>query len=99
MPDLTCREFVRFLDDYIDGTQPTEVRAEFERHLAICPPCVDYLKTYRDTISLARAACAEDPSLPAPGDVPEELIQIILSSRPTRRSSPSQKDSAADSGS
>ena len=83
MTKLTCREFIQFLDDYVDNTQPAEVRAEFERHLETCPYCVDYLRTYRDTIALARGACAEDPSVPPPADVPEELIQIIIKSRPT----------------
>ncbi len=82
MPELSCQELIRFLDDYVDDTQPAELRAEFERHLEICPDCVDYLKTYRDTISLARGACAEDPSAPPPDDIPDELIQIILRSRP-----------------
>ncbi len=81
MPDLSCREFIQFLDDYVDDTQPAEVRAEFERHLKACPDCVDYLKTYRDTISLARGACAADPSAPPPDNIPDELIEIILKSR------------------
>ena len=81
MPDLSCQELVQFLDEYVENTQPDGVRAEFERHLESCPDCVDYLKTYRDTISLARGACAEDPSAPPPDDIPDELIQIILKSR------------------
>ena len=82
MPELTCREFIDFLDDYVEGKQGADVRAKFERHLEDCPHCVDYLKTYRDTISLARDVCSADPSLPPPDDVPEELIQAILNSRP-----------------
>ncbi len=82
MSELTCREFIDFLDDYVEGRQAADVRARFERHLEDCPYCVDYLETYRDTISLARDACSADPSLPAPEDVPEKLIQAILDSRP-----------------
>ena len=81
MPELTCREFIDFLDDYVDGQLAADVRSKFERHLKDCPYCVDYLKTYRGTISLAREACLADPSLPAPDNVPEELIQAILDSR------------------
>ena len=82
MPELTCREFIDFLDDYVEGKQAIHVRAKFDRHMKECPYCVEYLKTYRDTISLARGACAADPSLPAPPGAPEELIQAILNSRP-----------------
>lgn len=81
MTELTCQEFIRYLDDYISDSQPVDVRAEFERHVQTCPDCVDYLKTYRDTITMARDACVEDPSASPPPDVPEELIQIILKSR------------------
>ena len=82
MPDVTCREFIDFLDDYVEEKQAADVRAKFERHLENCPSCVDYLRTYKDTISLSRAACSADPSLPTPDDAPEELIQAILKSRP-----------------
>jgi len=53
------------------------VRAVFDAHLAACPECVTYLRTYRDTIRLVKDACrdAED-SLPA--DVPEGLVGAIL---------------------
>ena len=56
MPELTCRELIDFLDDYIEGSQQAGVRTRFEVHLERCPYCVDYLKTYRDTISHARGA-------------------------------------------
>ena len=81
MPKLTCREVIDFLDEYTDGNQTADVRANFERHMEDCPYCVEYLKTYRDTVSLARDACSTDPSLPAPDDVPEKLIRAILKSR------------------
>ena len=82
MADLSCQDFIEFLDDYVDQSQAQEVRATFEQHLEACPMCVEYLKTYRDTIELARGACGEDELLPTPDDVPEELIEIILKSRP-----------------
>ena len=65
MREMSCREFIDFLDDYVAGKQADDVRAKFERHLEECPYCVDYLKTYKDTIALARKACAADPLLPA----------------------------------
>jgi anti-sigma factor RsiW len=75
--ELTCREFIDFLDDYLTGDQPAKVRAEFERHLSICPVCVDYLKTYRAAVRLAAASGEQE----IPADAPEELIQAILAAR------------------
>ena len=75
---MTCREFVNFLDDYIDGQQSAEMRSRFEQHLALCPHCVAYLKTYRDTIRLGKAAFADLDRL-VPAQVPEGLVKAILS--------------------
>lgn len=72
---LPCREFVQFLDDYCDERLPAEQRAVFERHMQLCSPCVDYLDSYRLTVRLGRASCAELPELP------EKLIQAILRAR------------------
>ena len=62
---------------YLDNELATSERAEFDRHLAVCPPCVNYLKTYEKTVLLTKAA-AEDP---VPADVPESLVQAILAAR------------------
>jgi predicted anti-sigma-YlaC factor YlaD len=74
---MTCRELIDFLDDYLAGTQPDDVRQVFEGHLAICLHCREYLRTYRDTVSLVKAACSE-PDTPLPADAPPELVEAIL---------------------
>ena len=50
---------------------------EFERHLAVCASCVNYLKTYEQTVILAKVS-GDDA---VPEDVPESLIQAILAAR------------------
>lgn len=72
----TCQEILDFLGDYVSGELPAAQREEFERHLAICPPCVDYLKTYEQTIRLGKCACGDVDEKP-----PEELIKAILAAR------------------
>jgi anti-sigma factor RsiW len=72
----TCNEVLDFLGDYLSGELPAAQRAEFERHLAVCPPCVAYLKSYELTIRLGKAACADVDEKP-----PEELINAILAAR------------------
>lgn len=78
---LTCRDLVDFLMAYLDGELPDEERAEFERHLEACPPCVVYLETYQETVRLGKDA-ARSEELP---EAPEELVQAVLRAR--RRSS------------
>ena len=76
---LTCRELIGFLTAYLDGELAPEARAAFEAHLSLCPVCVDYLASYRETIRLGRKACEPDAELPA--DVPPELVDAILAAR------------------
>ena len=63
---------------YLDDELPPGQRTEFDRHVAMCPSCVDYLKTYEKTVVLAKACAANDP---VPDDVPESLVQAILEAR------------------
>jgi len=75
---MTCRELIEFLDDYVDGRLSAMERAKFEVHLAICRDCRAYLRSYRDTIGMARSvAVAEE----AATKMPEELVRAIMESR------------------
>ncbi len=76
---ITCRELVDFLMDWHAGRLPGPQRAEFERHLSACPPCIDYLKTYQATVALGKAACCEEDS--SCDEIPEQLVNAILAAR------------------
>ena len=41
---MTCREFVDFIMEYLDGELPSDVHTPFERHIALCPACDRYLR-------------------------------------------------------
>jgi anti-sigma factor RsiW len=47
---MTCQELVELVTEYLEGSLPGEQRARFERHLAVCPGCEDYLQQMRLTI-------------------------------------------------
>lgn len=72
---MTCREVADFLFDYLSGELGNDVRARFERHLAVCGNCRAYLATYQATIRLARAATVTEPP-----PVPEALVSAIVDS-------------------
>lgn len=77
---MTCRELIDFLMSYLDGELPDDVRAPFEKHLSLCPPCACYLRQYQATVAAGKAAFTDvDDEVPA--EVPEELISAILQSR------------------
>ena len=77
--DVTCLKLVEFLDEYLEGTLESSRRAVFNEHLAICPPCVAYMKTYAASVGLSRAALLSRDGLPE--DVPPGLIEAILAAR------------------
>lgn len=77
---LTCREFVDFLADYLEGRLPEDQLARFNDHLARCPSCVNYTRSYQDTVRLGKSVLPRREE-PVPGDVPEDLVQAILAAR------------------
>ena len=76
---MTCQELLDFLMSYLDDELPTGQRAEFDRHLGVCPACVAYLDSYRRTIALAGRLAAHESAVAA--EVPEPLISAILAAR------------------
>jgi anti-sigma factor RsiW len=81
---MSCREFVDFLSDYLDGALSARERASFEAHLEGCEDCVRYLESCEETIRLGKEAfCPEEG---VPGDVPEELVRAIITARADGRS-------------
>ena len=77
---MNCREMTDFLMAYLDGELPAEQRTAFDEHLGECPPCIDYLESYRESVRLGKVVCTMDDD-PVPDDAPEALIQAILAAR------------------
>ena len=76
---MTCREFVEFMMEYLDGTLNSSERQVFEGHIGDCPQCVHYLDTYKETVRLGRSVCNQEDEVPE--DVPEALVEAILAAR------------------
>ncbi len=77
---MTCKELVDFMVDYLSDQLPKGQKEVFELHLSLCPPCLSFLETYRETIELGRCACT-NPDGPVPEAVPERLVDAILAAR------------------
>lgn len=80
MTRITCRAFIEFIGSYLGDDLSPEEREKFAFHLTHCPPCVRYLQSYKDTMRIGKIALTPSEE-PVPADVPEELIQAILSTR------------------
>jgi anti-sigma factor RsiW len=60
---ITCKQLIEeYLADYLDATLSPAQAAGLEQHLALCPPCVAYLNTYRKTRELVQKEAA--PGMP-----------------------------------
>jgi anti-sigma factor RsiW len=48
--ELTCRELVEIVTDYVEDVMPDADRRRFDDHLAVCPGCRNYVDQMRATI-------------------------------------------------
>jgi anti-sigma factor RsiW len=60
VPELTCKELIEVVTDYLEGSLPAERRLLFEEHLAFCQGCQTYLEQLRETIRLAGTLTEDD---------------------------------------
>lgn len=58
--ELVCRQVVELVSDYLEGALPRSERRRFERHLAGCEHCTEYLAQMRATIALTGRLEPED---------------------------------------
>jgi anti-sigma factor (TIGR02949 family) len=56
---FTCKESIDLLLDFLDGDMPAAEERHLQEHLAGCPPCVDFLRTYQATPTLCKHALSE----------------------------------------
>ena len=49
---MTCKEVVDLVTDYLEGSLSAEIRMQMDRHLAVCDGCTAYLDQMRQTIRL-----------------------------------------------
>jgi hypothetical protein len=50
--DLTCKEIVELVGDYLAGVMPPDDRVVFEQHVHACTWCLTYLDQMRSTQAL-----------------------------------------------
>ncbi|HLY39978.1 MAG TPA: zf-HC2 domain-containing protein [Terracidiphilus sp.] len=71
---MTCTEFIALLDDLIDDTVTTDMRADLQEHLRGCEHCEVTLNTTRKTIQIYRSHEIYD----LPSDLRERLHSAIM---------------------
>jgi anti-sigma factor RsiW len=69
MTELTCREMVELVTDYLEDRLAPDDRARFEDHLALCEGCQTYLEQMRLTIGILGRVPEEELSPKARDDL------------------------------
>jgi anti-sigma factor RsiW len=61
--EIVCQQAVELITDYLEGSLSRSERRRFEKHLAGCPHCTEYLEQMRATIRLTGRVTPEDLTL------------------------------------
>ena len=54
--EMSCKELVELMTDYLEGALTAADRMRFEAHLAECPWCVEYVAQIERTITAVGAS-------------------------------------------
>jgi anti-sigma factor RsiW len=78
--DMTCKQVVELITDYLEAALTLEERTRFEQHLVGCPGCKEYLHQIRQTIRASGRLTEEQ----LPSSVKEELLDAFRNWRKSR---------------
>jgi anti-sigma factor RsiW len=73
MADLVCKELVELVTDYLEGSLSRRDRRRFEKHIAGCSNCTEYVAQFRETIRLTGTLRERDISREAA----DELLAVF----------------------
>ena len=83
--ELTCRELVELVTEYLEESLSRRDRARFDRHIAGCPNCTAYLAQFRETIRLTGALAGRRRRPGRAGRAARDVPELeALASRVTR---------------
>ena len=58
-PEMSCRELVRLITDYLEGKLSVRDRRRFDRHLRGCDGCTTYVEQMRETVRVTGVVVEE----------------------------------------
>jgi anti-sigma factor RsiW len=63
-PQITCRDFVEMVTDYLEGQIAAVERHAINEHLGECPGCAEYVRQMRLTIEGLRGLASDEVMFP-----------------------------------
>jgi len=73
MADLTCKELVELVTDYLESALSRRDRKRFEQHIDGCTNCTEYVAQFRETIRLTGTLREQD----VPKEAADELVALF----------------------
>jgi predicted anti-sigma-YlaC factor YlaD len=70
--EMSCKELVELVTDYIEGELTIEDTRRFEAHLVICPGCRTFLDQAKWTIRFQR-----EPQVDIPRNILTDMLRIF----------------------
>ena len=70
---LTCKDFLKELNDYLDETVDGVIRAQLEEHITKCPNCWVVFDTTRKTIQVYKGMEPQE----IPGNIHHRLMEAL----------------------
>ena len=80
VPDLSCRELVELVTEYLGGRLPLDERTRFELHLGYCGWCRTHLRQMRQVLETAGELTEESVT-------PEARTSLLAAFRDWKRGS------------
>jgi predicted anti-sigma-YlaC factor YlaD len=84
LDDITCRELVELVTDYLEGALSDADRTRFDEHLEICEACRTYINQMRRTIEVS-GRLTEEALEPSARDALIDAFRDWNRSRPNPR--------------
>jgi len=78
---LSCRELVELVTDYLEGALSPEETGRFEEHIGRCTGCAAYLEQIRQTIALAGRLTPESLS----PEAERQYVYVVTDDKVSRR--------------
>ncbi len=69
-----CKEIFAMLSEYLDLELPPDACQEIEKHLAGCPPCIEFANSLRKTVEICHEYRAGEEPSPIKESAKQELM-------------------------
>lgn len=72
---FNCEKCVNLLMDYLEGNLAEDVHKKLDEHMSVCAPCINFLRTYRDSAFLTQKL--KDQQVEVPREVQSRLKSFL----------------------